>query len=269
MKFSASMMKTFHKCSLQAKFNYIDKIPQQTGSAAWFGSIIHSALELMGNGGTLEDALKQFNYDINASEPDYWNRRSSYTQYKDQGQNMLTDFAYKDRWTENNIIASEHKFMIDIGDHQLRGIVDALSFPKDVSSLDIIDWKTGSRPTNDNLRLDVQFTAYEYASYQKEFWCGYPGNEDKYPGMINGEELWERFKDIPRKTIWYDLKKNQDVIIPPHNDLDYGRLYRSMEQISRAVDLEVFVPNISGDSCSWCSYQEICPVYFDPIDKAH
>ena len=87
--------------------------------------------------------------------------------------------------------------------------------------------------------------------------------------MINGEELWERFKDIPRKTIWYDLKKNQDVIIPPHNDLDYGRLYRSMEQISRAVDLEVFVPNISGDSCSWCSYQEICPVYFDPIDKVY
>ena len=119
----------------------------------------------------------------------------------------------------------------------------------------------------ETLHLDVQFTSYDFASRQKEFWCGYPGEEDKYAGLENGEELYEIFKDVPRVNIWYDLRKNESINVGERTDFDVARLYRLAEMISRAVEYKVYIPNISAESCGWCSYQDLCPVYFENNNK--
>jgi CRISPR/Cas system-associated exonuclease Cas4 (RecB family) len=100
-------------------------------------------------------------------------------------------------------------------------------------------------------------TAYYYASLQPEFWIGY--NED-YPGMENGLDLYYEFLDSPRKVIWYHLMDNKEINAGPRDDDDFGRLYRCIDSVAEAIEKNVFVPNISGSSCIWCDYQDICPV---------
>lgn len=115
----------------------------------------------------------------------------------------------------------------------------------------------GKRPFGDDLRLDVQFTAYYYASMQPEFWIGY---DEEYPGMEGGLDLYYEFLDSPRKVIWYHLMDNKELNAGPRDEDDFGRLYRCIDAISKAVEKDIYVPNISGSSCIWCDYTDICPV---------
>ena len=154
--------------------------------------------------------------------------------------------------------------MVDIGEHQVSGIVDAIELPHDHSSLDLIDFKTGRKPIMDALHLDIQFSLYLYASYQREFWEGHPDEPEKYSGIEDGSELFEYFQEIPRRGFWYDLKKGGDrIFVGDRTMRDFARLYRLMEQVARAVEYEVFIPTINQDTCTWCDHQDICPVYFD------
>jgi hypothetical protein len=590
VKFSPSKIRAFGECALQAKFKYVDNLPTKTGSSAHWGTSLHHALEHYTNNEDIDEAIQEFIDYYDSITPDYWNRRTSYTAQKDMGKRILEDFADSSKWTDNLPIAAEYKFMVDVGDHQLSGIVDYLDVTRDFSALRIIDYKglaldtplptptgwttmgqveegddligsngetckvlyksavhrnptyvmkfedgseiicdhehrwnvisgreekaktlttkeileslrspngqrqhrivnaaplslpeaslpihpyvlgywlgdgkhtsseitsaegetwdnissfgyatgsdtgsnlnsetrtvygisaelrslglrgnkhvpiqylrsslqqrldllrgmmdsdgnynkirkqavfvntnkrladavfelaaslgfkpskwsgkysgfgvsgtqyriqftptaslnpfmlsrkanlvrashpvtatrrvikdvipvdtvetqcigvdspdqtylcgqamipthnSGMRPNLDNLYLNIQFTAYDYASWQKEFWTGYPGQKDKYPGLPNGQGIWEALQDVPRQGIWYDLKKNQEIDVGPRGEKDYARMYRAMEQIARAVEHEVYVPSISGDTCGFCDFQDICPVYFE------
>lgn len=260
MKFSTSMIKEFGTCALRGKFRYIDGLPDQTGSSAVFGSAVHAGLEAFHLGADLAEAQRVFLDYLDNNEPDYWNRRTTYTGFKSKGLQMIEDYVSARRWSESTILAAEMRFMVDMGEHQLSGIVDYLEVPDDMSYLKIGDLKSGKKPNMDNLHLDLQFSVYDWASRQPEFWMGYKGQEDKYPGLPNGEELYEIFKDVPRKLVWYDLRGNREIDVGERTERDYGRLYRCCEQIARAVEYEVFIPTVNGDNCTWCSYQDVCPV---------
>lgn len=200
---------------------------------------------------------------ITSTEPDYWNRRTSLNSFKENGVQMLRDYVAYQSLNPADVIASEFRFMVDIGEHQISGIIDAIELPPDHKSLDIYDWKTGRRPIYDALHLDIQMTIYYFASLQKEFWTGYPGEQGKYHGLEDGEELYEYFKNIPRNVYWFDLKSTEPIHVGERIGRDFARLYRLMEQVARAVEYEVFVPTLGADSCTFCEFQDICPVYFD------
>jgi RecB family exonuclease len=250
-------------CSLQAKFGYIDKIPQSSGSAAVYGSAVHEAIDSYHKGKTLDEAVEVFRNYMNSNEPDYWNRMTSFTSYMDQGPKMIADYIDQRKWSTTDVVASEFRFMVPFGEHQISGIVDILELSHDHSLMKIVDLKTGKRPIMDALHLNIQFTIYEWASHQKEFWCGHPDEPEKYAGFENGEELYEHYKSIERKAYWYDLKKQEEIYVGPRSMKDYARLYRVCEQVARAVEHEVFVPAINENTCVWCPYQDICPMYFE------
>ena len=268
MKLSASQLKSWQSCALQTKYSYIDGLPSPMGSAAMFGSAVHEAIDRFHKGANEEQAVQIFIEEVTKQEPDYWNRMTTLTGYLDQGERMIREYIASLEWADYNVMASEFRFMVDIGEHQVSGIVDIMQLPHNHSSLDIVDLKTGRRPILDTLHLDIQFSLYLYATYQKEFWCGYPGEEDKYSGFEKGEELFEYFKDIPRRGFWYDLKKNEPINVGDRTMRDFARIYRLIEQVARAVEHEVFIPSINGDTCTWCSYNDICPVFFEKDEDA-
>jgi hypothetical protein len=270
MKFSASQLKTWGRCSLQAKFQYIDKIDRwETGSAAHFGTSVHLALENYHNGKNEEECILIFRKYFDSIEPDRWDRRTSYTKYKDIGPKMIKNYIDVMKWETHKTLGVEYRFMVPFGDHILSGIIDHLHTDKQESVLFIDDLKTGAKPNLDTLHLDLQFTVYDYASTQKEFWTGAVSDDpewpDKYPGLPNGEELFEKFQNLPRKNRWVDLRTTKFIDVGPRNDFDYARLYRMAEMIQRAVDTETYVPCISADSCYFCPYKPECPVYLNPI----
>lgn len=257
------MIKSYGECALQARFKYIDRLPTKLGSSAHWGTSLHLALEHYVDHQDIQKAIEEFVTYYDSVTPDYWNKRTSYTGQLDMGKKILEEFADSYKWDDRVPIAQEHRFMVDIGEHQLSGIVDLLEVSEDFTELRIVDWKSGARPTKENLYLNVQFSAYLFASEQKEFWTGYPGQEDRYPGLPNGEELYETLVDAKRRGIWYDLRKNEEIDVGKREFKDYARLYRAMEMIAKAVEHEVYVPSISAATCGFCDFQEICPVYFE------
>jgi len=266
MKFSPSMIKSFMRCPMQAKFNYIDKLPQKQGSAASFGTAVHLALELYNNCGDVEAAERCFTFAWDHPEdfdiaPEIWNRNTSYGQYRERGIEFIRAYHEESKWSEKEIIATEHRFCVPFRNHFISGIVDILETNKNSNVLKIVDLKTGYRPSGFNLSFDVQFTSYIWAAQQREFWTGFEPEKEKYSGFENGEELFDRFSGADIVGVWYDLRKAKEYEVGQRTVEDYNQLHRCLDQIERAVDLEVFVPNISGEACGICSYQDICPVY--------
>ena len=88
-----------------------------------------------------------------------------------------------------------------------------------------------------------------WASQQPEFW----------EPFTNGEELYEAFKDTPRRGVWYSVWNHKTLDVGPRNDLDIERLYRVVLEIEKAVENEVYVPSVTASSCIWCPYTNLCP----------
>lgn len=272
MKVSASYLKSFMHCSLQGKYQYIDRLPQLQNAAASFGTAVHLAIELYNNTDhDVEAAIKCFLFAWDNPEefditPQFYFPRTSYGQYRERGVEFIRNYHENYQWIEREIIATEHRFCVDFRDNQISGVVDIIETEVGSNQLKITDLKTGKRPNKQSLGFDVQFTAYLYAAQQKEFWTGY---DEKYVGLPNGEELYERFKDFEFVGIWSDLKNSKDYPVGPRTESDYDRLAYVLDSISRAIEHEVFVPDISGDTCGICSYQDLCPIYTKPEWKAN
>lgn len=263
MKVNVSMLKTWMTCPLQAKFKDIETRPQLQNAKGSFGTCIHDALDYYNLTGDYEEALKRF-YDTWANPeklncmPDVWPKNTTYGQLRKKGKEILDSYYEKNKWEDRDIIVSEHRFLVPFGDHELSGIVDLVQTKKSTGNrrvLQIVDFKSNAKKPNlDTLRMDIQFTAYVYASLQPEFWTG----NKNYPAIPDGLALYEEFKDMDRKAIWYHLWDNKEINTGDRDDNDFLRLYRCTLEVVNAIEKDVYVPNISGDTCTWCSYQDIC-----------
>ena len=282
MKFSASLLKTWMACPLQAKFQEVDKLPWRQNGKASYGTCMHDALELYNSGATIEETIARFKTTWYSPEmlnvkPDYWPKFTTYTGLLKKGVETLQDYHDIHQIVDREVIGTEIGFCVPFGEHELSGFVDLVEVGKDNSGaevLRIVDYKTnGKAPTQLDLALDIQFTIYMYASMQPEFWTGtfregwHPPMVNRYPGFENGEELYERFQNHTRRGVWYHLNTNKEIAVGVRADEDFMRLYRCLNEIEKAIKAEVYVPCISGDTCTYCSYRDVCPVVMPVLDK--
>lgn len=275
MKFSVSQIKTWGACSLQGKYKYVDLIPdtRQHASASW-GTCLHHALEWFGKSGDMDEAIVLFCAAWDKPEtlgvtPTEWPRGFTHGGLREQGIKILEEYAEDVRWSGRKILAVEHKFCVPFHQHLLSGVVDLLEFkPGDPPVLYITDFKSsGKVPVRQDLYLDIQFTAYCLASLQPEFWFGYAPEIEKYPPLENAEELYANFEGVDRKLIWHHLRTNKRIDAGPRGDGDFLRLYRACEGIAAAVEHDVYVPTITGDSCGFCGYQQHCTSWLPPLSE--
>lgn len=256
-----------------ARFHYVDRLPTRKTSRMTFGICVHAALEGYNEDGNLEKAIALFedlwdNPEKVDATPEIWPKGSpSHGGFRSKGIEMLKTYDEKQGWENREVLAQEHRFLVPIGDHEVTGVVDLLEVKKSgrgKSVLRIVDYKTGSKqPYATDLRLNTQFTIYDYASRQPEFWLGNPKAEDgeKFqPIAPNAQELFERFKSVSRRGIWFQLLSCKEIDAGPRDEADFMRLYRAITEISRAMEHNVYVPCISGDSCFFCDYTEPCGV---------
>lgn len=268
MLFSASQLKTAMSCMLQWKFRYKDRLPSEQSAAASYGTIIHYVTEQMDRGASLEEAEKLFIMLWHEPErlgvkPDYYPYRTSFDSYKRKG--LLTVKGYQEftSWGKPQIIASEFPFRVPIGNHEVRGIIDRIELRKTGKRevLSITDFKSSAkRPTKFDLRTDIQFSCYLYASLQEQFWTGIPGDPD-YPGFQNGAKLHKQFADHDRAGIYLMLGEScTELDVGERGDLDFRQLYRLMDELEHAIDQEVFVPKIGASTCGNCDYFDVCGI---------
>jgi len=269
MKFSPSLMKSFQSCNLRYKLakDHPDTIEPQSAAAS-YGTLVHKCIEMHLLGRPIEDTLEFFNTvwtnpEVMGIVPDYYPARTSHGSYRKKGSEAILGFYEEHRWLDRELLATEFRFCFPYGSHFISGIIDVLEYDPTTDTLYIIDLKTGARPNADNLRFDLQFLSYDLAVQQKEFWCGYEPEIEKYTGFSNGEGLFDRFRDSTRETVWYDLRNAKEYVVGKHAQRDYDRLLMLCDQIEKAIELDVFVPNITGDSCKWCAFTDICPSFVE------
>lgn len=267
MRLSASRIDKWMTCPLQAHFHYDMKLPRRQSAKATFGTIIHHCLDKYHKGYSLDEILPMFQElwaepeKLNPSlAPDYWPKYTTYNSLKSKGIDILRDYHSKSIWENRRTIASEHRFLVPFGDHELNGVVDFIEIKKGGNgrkALRIIDLKTASRaPSRPMLRLNVQFSVYMYAAEQPEFFMG---NGPGFPALPDGEKLWEECEKMQKKAIWHHLMTNKEIDAGPRDDGDYMRLYRVATEIARATELKVHVPKI-GEGCVWCDYTDPCGI---------
>lgn len=265
MRVRQSFLSKFMICPLQAKFASIEKIQERQNGKASFGTVIHYVLEQFNNGTNVETCLEMFKTYWDEPErlgvkPDYWPKYTSYGSLREKGLEMIVAYADKVKWEKRTILANEHSFCVPFGDHELQGTIDYLELKKMGNgklTLRIVDLKTSAKaPTLVQLRQNVQFSVYIYATMQEEFWLG----SQEYPGVLDGERWWKELQDVPRRGVWYHLMTNKEIDAGPRDDGDFTRLYRAVNEIEKSIERDVYVPNLSGDTCVWCAFTEPCGV---------
>jgi CRISPR/Cas system-associated exonuclease Cas4 (RecB family) len=270
MRFSASKINTWMSCPLQARFKYVDKLPTKQSGKASFGTIIHDALDYYNNTRDVDGAVRRFteNWENPGNlgvEPEYWPRYTTYGGLRTRGQEIIREYADKLKWENREVIATEHKFLVPFGDHEIVGFVDLVELrtnSKGKQVLRIVDYKTNAKaPFTTALRVNIQFTAYIYASLQPEFWLGNPPEAD---AMEKGDHWFPLLEGMEREGIWYHLMTNKELSCGTRDDKDFMRLYRACEEIAKAEEQGIYVPNISGDTCTYCDFTEPCGVPIPP-----
>lgn len=268
MRFSASKLRTWMDCPLQAKFKEEDDSPQIINAKQVFGVVIHSCLEEFNNGVPLDACLVRFKQlwhepELIGMPIDVWPKFTTYGGLRKKGIEILESYASRHKWESRNVIATEHRFCVPFGEHFLTGIVDLVEQKKSPSGkkqLRIVDYKTASKqPTLADLRMNIQLTIYVYASQQPEFWLGFPDDE-RYPAIPDGANLFQLYEKLPRRAIWYHLWTSKEIDAGDRDDADMMRLYRCVTEVEKAVKNDVYVPDISGNSCTYCDYTEQCGI---------
>lgn len=270
LRVSASKIKTYMGCPLQAKFIYKDRLPQQQNAYATFGTCVHSALERYNTTGDLEDALKYFEdiwenpEKINAAI-EVWPPTLNFGGARQRGIDMIRGYHEKVKWEQRTVLATEHRFLVPFGRYELTGVVDLLELRKSAKgrqTLLVVDYKTNKRqPYQSTLKIDVQFTVYRYAVEQPEFWIG---NGPEFPEVPNGSYWSEMLKGVPRRAIWHHLETNKEMDTGPREEFDYKRLYRVCQMIEKTEQAGIYMPDISGDNCGICSFTAQCGLDITP-----
>jgi hypothetical protein len=265
---SASFLKRWKECPLQAKFVYSLNLKGQTNGYMAFGSVAHRAFEILNNSNDLEFAIDQFErFWRNPSEMgirvDWWPPKLNWGDCLDFGRDFLVYWDEQFAITKREVIAAEHKFKVPFGSegYEMIGFVDLIQITKNKRgkrTLEIMDLKTSARkPTVAELGLDIQFTVYDYASHQPEFWESIPG----------GADIHKEFAGKDRALTWLGLKQQKSIGAGTRQWVDYERLYRIVQEIDKAVQFDVHVPTLDPKACERCDFTAECPTRIPTQDE--
>jgi len=264
-----SDLKTWAKCPLMYKYQYIDVVPRLQSGALTYGSIIHECVMWMELNQDLETAIKRFHYywdDPTRLGPeyriDYYVRGTNWRKYHEDGPKVLSNWWAIIQWDSALVLGREFTFDVPIGDgHELHGTIDKLEISYygklDTYAVKISDYKTNKKtPTYGYLEEDLQFSAYGYATTLLTFWeqlCAANGWPPEQAVV-----LFEKYKDLPRRGEWVALTEPKRMDAGERTERHYNRLVMAINALGLSVAMRIFVPNISGESCLYCDFREHC-----------
>lgn len=261
-----SDLKTWQKCPLQYRWQHIENLPRLQGGSSIFGSVIHDCVLYLETTQDLEGAVDRFKVNWRTPElldptyrVDYYERGRNWGKFLAKGEDILRRWWNIISWETDLVLAREYRFSVPIGNgHVLDGTVDKITVRWHAATaqwiLLISDYKTNAKvPTYNYLEEDLQFTAYSYASLQREFW------EPMFPGdPAKGLALWERYKDLERHGEWVALQDSRRMDAGIRTERHYNRLTMAVNALADSVAMRIFVPTISGESCRYCDFRHMC-----------
>ena len=239
--FSYSQLNSFKTCPLQYKYLYVLKIPTLPTDSASFGTSIHK---------TLQDFYTEFIKDkkINKNRlleiykktwvPIGYSSVAHESRMKKEGENILNNYFDKYHSKNINVLGLEKLFKIKISnDIFLTGKIDRIDGRKE-NEVEIIDYKTGKKPSERELTKSLQLSIYALAAHDKNMF-------NKKLSDIN---LTFHYLQTQEKIT---LKKTEEELIKTKEDIT-----EMVEEIKKNK-----FPATPGKHCDFCSFKIICEAW--------
>lgn len=168
--FSYSQLETYKLCPLKYKYQYVLKIPTPTNAAASFGETIHKVFELAYQKHKQGEKIsKKILHQLYMSSwiPIGYSSKSHERTTQLVGSKLLDDYFEKYHNEHTVILDTERWFRLKLDPNTtIIGKIDRVDRGKD-GGLEIIDYKTGKKPTLPELKKNLQLGIYALAAKDK------------------------------------------------------------------------------------------------------
>jgi len=240
-RLSFSQLETFKTCPLQYKYRYILRIPTIPGAAQSYGSSIHKTLELFYKE-FLTNKQIDFNYLLSVFRQNWipigYSSAAHEIRMKAEGEKMLRAYFDKFHSSRLKIFSLEKFFKIKINSElSLTGKIDRVDqLPN--NKIEIIDYKTGKKPNDKQLKKNLQLSIYALAAND--------------PGLFR-----KRLSDI-RCTFYFfqDMEK----VSSEKNQEDLEKVKEEVLKIAAEIKKNKFLPNV-GPWCDFCPFRINCEAW--------
>lgn len=255
MHTSYSALNTFLTCPLKYKYQAIDKIRTPQSPEQAFGSLIHRTLKYA-------HSATEKGYPKKEAVVDYfsqnWDQESFPKEVSERGffeEGLLMLGKYMDNISDEEkkrSIATEHRFIVKVGDHTLGGAIDRID--RTDSGFEIVDYKTSRKiPPQKEIDNDLQLSIYLRA-----FITQWPS-------------LFERIGDTAKITLSLEYLRHSLRLSTTRTPDDLKKIdadiLQIIDQVQAAEKQGNFEPHLNP-LCDWCDYQKICPLWSHKFKKA-
>ncbi len=239
--FSYSQLNSYKTCPLQYKYQYVLKIPTTSTASESFGTTIHKTLQDF-----YSDFLKNKKVDKKRLLELYkkswipigYSSKAHEYRMKKEGEKILKNYFDKFHSSDLKIIGLEKLFKIKITeDIFLTGKIDRIDELKN-KEIEIIDYKTGKKPSERELTKSLQLTIYALAANDKNL----------FNKKLEDINLTFYYLQTPEKIT---LKKNDEDLIKTKRE--------AVEMIEEIRKNEF--PADPGKHCDFCSFKIICEAW--------
>lgn len=217
---SASGLIDYARCPKRFYWSNIRPLPRFSGPAARIGIDVHRWIErrAAGQGQLLEvDDMPDLLAEELAGEPGKVDR--------------LRQAFLDSRFADRTPLFAERSFMLRLANHTVNGRIDAV-FGEDLDGpWEVVDWKTGARPPDDDTLAGSQLDLYGLACV----------------------EIWRKRPEDLTLTYFY-LKTAEEVSRPMG---DVGAVKDRVVSALGAIDGGDFEPT-PGSQCRYCDFRSFC-----------
>ena len=237
---SYSQIDTFNKCPLQYKYRYIVKIPTPPSAAASFGSSMHLALQRFYERRKKGEDLTQKNLLSILDEiwiPLGYGTKQYEEKMKKRGYDMLREFFEK--FYDAKILPRDLEYLFKVKitpTLRVGGKIDRVDVHN--GKLEIIDYKTGKKPSDAETKDNLQMTLYALAATD-------PGIYNKKP-----EEVILTF---------YFFNTNEKIS-STRTDKQLIEAKKILQDTAKKMAESTFLPEV-GSWCDFCDFKLICPAW--------
>lgn len=238
---SYSQLDTYERCSLRYKYQYVLKIPAPANAAASFGTSVHNALQVFYQMYKADDTvgLEQLIEQLHKMWiPLGYASQAHERRMKKEGEEMLTKFYTEHHKPGIVIVDLEKLFRIKISDQvYVSGKIDRVDQLED-GSIEIIDYKTGAKPNEKELKDNIQLATYLMAAGEKSLY-----NKPAAQVVLTFYYLQDNAK--------ISMKKSDEDILKTKE-----RILQSTAQMATGE----YKPTV-GIHCSFCPFKMICEAW--------
>jgi len=238
---SYSQIDSFKTCPLQYKYRYILRIPVPPNAAGSFGSSMHLALQKFYESARRvekPDKEKLLSLLDESWLPVGYGSREYEEERKKQGREMLSEFFDKFYNPDKLPKDLEQIFKIKMSsDLKIGGKIDRIDTLPD-GKLEVIDYKTGKRPTEKEIAENLQMTVYALAVTDEGIYGKKPEE------VVLSFYFFDAHEKVSSQRTKEQLEKAKTELLA------------SAEEIRKSE----FKPKV-GPMCKYCDFKMICEAW--------